>query len=292
MILVVGATGLLGNEVCRQLLKRGEKVRALVRSTSDPAKVAALHDAGADIALGDLKDPPSLAAACQGVDTIISTASSTFFRQDGDSIETVDHLGQLNLIDAAKNARINRFVFVSFRVHAGFHFPLGDAKTAVEQALEDLNYTVLRASWFMEVWLSPALGFDYPNAAATVYGPGTCPISFVSYLDLAEMCALAANHPAAERKTLDFGGPTALTPLEVIAKFEQIAGKPFTIQHVPQEALQAQFDSATDPMQKSFAALTLGYCYGDAMDMAPLQQQFSLKLTSVDDYARRVLGSA
>ncbi len=292
MILVAGATGLLGNEVCRRLLQRGKRVRALVRTSSDPGKVEALRDGGADIVLGDLKDPPSLAAACEGVDAIISTASSTFSRQAGDSIETVDHLGQLHLIDAAKKAGVSRFVFASFRVPGGLHFPLGDAKTAVEQALEDLNYTVLRASWFMEVWLSPALGFDYSNAAATVYGSGVNPISFVSYLDLGEMCALSAEHPAAQRKIFDFGGPAALTPLEVIAKFEQIAGKPFTIQHVPQEVLQAQFDSASDPMQKSFAALTLGYCYGDAMDMVPLQQQFGLKLTSVDDYARRVLGSA
>ena len=80
----------------------------------------------------------------------------------------------------------------------------------------------------MEVWLSPALGFDYSNAAATVYGSGMNPISFVSCLDLAEMCTLSAEHPAAQRKIFDFGGPAALSPLEVIAKFEQIAGKPFT----------------------------------------------------------------
>src|SRR5215469_1656861 len=231
MDLVVGATGLVGSEVCLRLLKRGRPVRALVRTTSDPAKVAALRSAGAETILADLKDPASLIEACRGVDTIISTASSTLSRQQGDSIESVDHLGQLNLIQAAKKANVERFIFVSFCVPTGLRFPLGDAKTSVEQALATLNYTILRASWFMEVWLSPALGFDYSNTTATVYGDGKNPISWVSYVDVAEMCVLASKHPATERKAIDFGGPAAVSPLEIITKFQQIGGKTFNVQH-------------------------------------------------------------
>jgi nucleoside-diphosphate-sugar epimerase len=55
----------------------------------------------------------------------------------------------------------------------------------------------------MEVWLSPALGFDYRNAAARIYGPGTNPISWVSFRDVAEICAVALRHPAAERKIMN-----------------------------------------------------------------------------------------
>jgi uncharacterized protein YbjT (DUF2867 family) len=72
----------------------------------------------------------------------------------------------------------------------------------------------------MEVWLSPALGFDYLNASARIYGPGTSPVSWVSLLDVAEMCVLALRNPAAERRTIEFGGPGALSPLEVVARFE------------------------------------------------------------------------
>jgi len=43
-------------------------------------------------------------------------------------------------------------------------------------------------------------------------------------------------------------------------------------------------------MQTTFAALMLGYLYGDAMNMAPVVEQFGIKLTSVDEYARSVLG--
>ena len=290
MILVAGATGLVGNEVCQKLARRGEKVRALVRAASAEEKLETLRSCGAELCAGDLKDPGSLSSACRGVDAVISTASSTFSRQAGDSIESVDAAGQLNLVNAARAANIGRFVFVSFRRPRGMSFPLADAKRAVEEAIASLNFTIIQASWFMEVWLSPALGFDYPNAAARIYGPGTNPISWVSFRDVAEMCALAVRAPAANRRTIEFGGPEALSPLEVVVRFEKIGGRPFQLEHVPEQTLRAQFEGAADPMQKSFAGLMLGYLYGDAMDMAPVVDQFGIQLTSVDEYARRVLG--
>ncbi len=144
----------------------------------------------------------------------------------------------------------------------------------------------------MEVWLSPALGFDYANATARIYGPGTSPISWVSFYDVAEMCAVALRHPAAERRTIEFGGPEALSPLEVVARFEKIGGRPFRLEHVPEEALVAQFEGATDSLQKSFAALMLGYLHGDAMNMAPVVDTYGITLTNVDEYARSVMGKA
>jgi len=292
MILVVGATGLVGVEVCQRLMRRGEPVRALVRETSSKEKVEALRSSGVELCVGDLKDPQSIVAACRGVNAVISTASSTLTRQPGDSIQSVDAAGQLNLVNAAKDANVGRFLFVSFRRTPGISFPLGDAKAQVENAVASLNFTVIQASWFMEVWLGPALGFDYANAAARIYGPGTSPISWVSFRDVAEMCAIAIRHPAAQRKTIEFGGPEALSPLEVVARFERIAGRPFRLEHVPEAALRAQFEGATDSLQKSFAALMLGYLHGDAMNMAPVVDTFGIKLTSVNEYARGVLGKA
>src|SRR5689334_19826574 len=153
MVLVVGATGLVGSAVCKKLVQRGESVRALVRPTSSQDKVNDLKNAGVELVTGDLKDATSLQAACKGVDSIISTASSTLSRQPGDSIASVDGGGQLNLVDAAKRAGVDRFVFVSFRRPPGVSFPLSEAKEQVESAIRDMNFTVVQASWFMEVWL-------------------------------------------------------------------------------------------------------------------------------------------
>ena len=292
MILVVGATGLVGSEVCQRLIRRGEQVKALVRATSSKEKIEVLRSSGVELCVGDLKDPQSIVAACRGVNAVISTASSTLTRQPGDSIESVDAAGQLNLVNAAKDANVGRFLFVSFRRTPGISFPLGDAKERIENAVTGLNFTVIQASWFMEVWLSPTLGFDYANAAARIYGPGTSPISWVSFCDVAEICAVALRHPAAERQTIEFGGPEALSPLEAVARFEKIGGRPFRLEHVPEAALLSQFEGATDSLQKSFAALMLGYLHGDAMNMAPVVDTFGIKLTNVNDYARSVLGKA
>jgi uncharacterized protein YbjT (DUF2867 family) len=292
MVLVVGATGLVGSEVCQRLMRRGEPVKALVRATSSEEKIEALRSSGVELCVGDLKDAQSIVAACRGVNAVISTASSTLTRQPGDSIESVDAAGQLNLVNAAKDAHVGRFLFVSFRRPPGVSFPLSDAKEQVENAVTNLNFTVIQASWFMEVWLSPALGFDYANAAARIYGPGTSPISWVSFRDVAEICAVALRHPAAERRTIEFGGPEALSPLEVVARFEKIGGRPFRLEHVPEQALLAQFEGATDSMNKSFAALMLGYLHGDAMNMAPVVDTYGIKLTNVNEYARSVMGKA
>jgi uncharacterized protein YbjT (DUF2867 family) len=291
MILIVGATGLLGSEVCRKLASRGEKVRALIRTASAKEKVEALRSVGVELCIGDLKDTDSLAAACRGVDAVISTASSTLSRQAGDSIESVDGAGQMSLVDAAKTANVGRFLFVSFRRPPGISFPLGDAKGNVEKAIAGMNFTVIQASYFMEVWLSPALGFDYANATARICGSGTSPVSWVSFVDIAEMCAVGIRHPAAERRTIEFGGPEAISLMNVVDRFERIGGKTFKVEHVPEEMLRAQYEGATDSMQKTFAALMLGSVRGDAMDMAAVTKEFRIKLTSVDAYAHGVLGA-
>src|SRR5262249_22377805 len=53
--------------------------------------------------------------------------------------------------------------------------------------------TVLAANYFMEVWLGPALGFDYPNARATVYGSGDRPLAWISYRDVAAYAAASLD---------------------------------------------------------------------------------------------------
>lgn len=59
-ILVVGATGLLGSDICKLLIEQGRSVRALVRATSDPAKVENLRTLGVEILQGDVRDLASL----------------------------------------------------------------------------------------------------------------------------------------------------------------------------------------------------------------------------------------
>ena len=287
MNLVVGATGLLGSEICRLLSAEGKPARALVRPTSDQNKVAELESLNVEIARGDLKDRSSLDAACRGVSVVISTASSTLSRQEGDSIQTVDLEGQLNLIDAANAAQVSRFVLISFpQVDVGF--PLQAAKRGVEEHLKSsaLTYTILQPTFFMEVWLSPALGFDAANAKAQIYGSGENKISWISYKDVAKFAVASIDNTDARNAVIKLGGPEALSPLEVVRAFEELQGRKFDVQHVPEAALKEQRESSSDPLQQSFAGLMLYYSRGDIIDMRETLQKFPVRLTSIRDYVR------
>lgn len=290
MNLVVGATGLLGSEICRLLAVEGKPVRALVRPTSDQNKVAQLESLNVEISRGDLKERSTLSAACRGVSAVISTASSTLSRQEGDSIQTVDLEGQLNLVDAAKAANVSRFVLISFP-QVDVEFPLQAAKRRVEDHLKSsgLTYTILQPTFFMEVWLSPALGFDAANAKAQVYGSGENKISWISYKDVAKFAVASLDNAEARNAVIELGGPEALSPLEVVRVFEELQGRKFDIQHVPEEALKEQRARASDPLQQSFAGLMLYCSQGDIIDMRETLQKFPVQLTSVRDYARASL---
>ncbi len=286
-ILVAGATGYLGSEVCARLIQNNKKVRALVRATSDSEKVNRLIGQGIETVVGDLKDKASLEKALQGVSAVISTVSSTLSRQPGDSIQTVDEEGQLNLIDAAVSAAVDHFVFVSFSPMPD-EFPLQTAKRKIEKYLEEsgLQYTILQPTCFMEIWLGPAIGFDYANAKATIYGDGNNRLSWIAIKDVASFAVASLDNDAAHNAIFELGGPSPLSPLEAVNIFENTHGRKFDLQFVPVEALRAQKNGAQDPLSESFAALMLGVAHGNDIEMKNTLDIFNLRLTSVNDYAK------
>ena len=292
--LVVGATGLVGHEICRRLVEAGRPVRALVRRTSNQDRRGELERLGVELVEGDLKDAASLARACAGAQSVVSTASSTLSRQAGDSIESVDREGQLALVDAARRTRVEHFVFVSFRDNPRLQYPLTIAKRAVEQAVKasGMAYTILQASYFMEVWLSPALGFDAANGKVRLYGEGTHPISWISYRDVARAAATAVIEPNARNRIVELGGPQALSPREVVRMFEAAGAGEITTESVPESALEAQMKGATDSLEKSFAGLMLQYAGGDAIDTTASSGLFPFQMTSVRDYITAQLSRA
>ncbi len=284
-VLVAGATGYLGSVICRLLISKNKKVKGLVRSTSDANKIAQLKESGVEIVEGDLKDKGSLENALQGVSAIITTVSSTLSRQEGDSIQTVDDEGQINLVDAAIKANIKHFIYISF-CELG-ECPLQTAKRKVEKHLvqSGLNYTILQPTFFMEVWLSPVLGFDYPNAKASIFGEGKNKVSWIAIKDVASFAVDSLDNDSAKNRIIELGGPEALSQLEVVEVFETAKGKKFELQFVPEEALKAQRDGAQDPLSKSFSTLTLGVVNGSEIDMISTLADFPIQLTSVADYA-------
>ena len=240
MILVCGGTGDLGGRIAARLCEHGASVRALVRPSSDPSALAAL---GIPLVRGDLTDPSSLVAAVAGVDTVVTTANAISRALAGDrtvSIDAVDRDGNAALVRAAEQAGVERFVFLSA---AGLDSadpltPFIAAKAATESRLRasTMREVLVRPDKYQEVWLSPVTGLDPAAGRALVHGRGRVPERYVGQDDVAELTAQLALEPDPPR-VVEFGGPEAMTRLEVVAAIERATGRRMRRIHVPRPVL-------------------------------------------------------
>lgn len=222
-------------------------------------------EAGASVVDGDLTQAASIARACEGVEAVVCTVTA-MPNAGGDALQRIDHDGALGLIREAARAGARRFVYISFSGNIRTDSPLTRAKRACEAELASsgMEYAVLRPSYFMEVWLGPHLGFDAAHARARIYGDGQAKVSYISGADVAAFAAAAATKPGLLRDTVEIGGPEPVSQLEAVALFEKAMGRRFALEHIPLAALEAQYQSP-DPLQKTFAALSISYALGDSV---------------------------
>lgn len=287
MDLVVGATGFVGKRIAVRLREEGRAVRALVRGGAGRAEAKELREAGVEIVDGELTRPETLSRACAGIDTVICTATSMPHGRD-DGLRRVDREGVLALIDAAERAGVKKFVYTSYSGRIRIDSPLETAKRDCENRLRKsrMQAVILRPSYFTEVWLSPALGFDPAKGTARICGTGEAKGSYISAFDVAEFAVATAKKSESGNVELEMGGPEALSQLDAVRLFEKTLGKKFTLEHVPLAALEQQHRSS-DPLQKTFAALMLGYARGNEISEARANaERYGIRLRSVADYAR------
>jgi uncharacterized protein YbjT (DUF2867 family) len=232
MDLVVGATGRLGGHIAHRLLKMGEPVRALVREGADYSQLQA---AGVEGALGDLKNPSSLARALIGVDRVIATATAAQ-RSGKDTVESVDRNGYENLIAAARTAGIDQFIFVSAHGFAADSpVALARAKVATEQTLiaSGLNYTILRPSLFMESWIGTVLGAQLQSGPnIVIIGDADKPYPFVCAHNVADLAIAVRSNPAAERLSIPISAQ-AVSFGELVDWISALTGRAISLESVP-----------------------------------------------------------
>lgn len=110
LMLIVGATGGTGQEAVEQALEKGYVVRALVR---DEAKARMLFGDRVTYAVGDVREPRTLAPAMRGVDYVVSALGSNVQRDPENKPELVDYGGVKSLAEAAQKAGVEHFVLTS-----------------------------------------------------------------------------------------------------------------------------------------------------------------------------------
>jgi nucleoside-diphosphate-sugar epimerase len=116
LILITGATGFLGRNLCQHLARQGYRLRALARPTSDVTFLEAL---GAEIATGDVRDLDSVRTALAGCDMVIHAAARFRLWGPPELFEEINLWGTRNVLATAYALGVRRFVHVSTIIVVG-----------------------------------------------------------------------------------------------------------------------------------------------------------------------------
>jgi NADH dehydrogenase len=315
-VLVVGATGQLGTAVVDRLAQAGVRVRALVR----PASPREFASNAVELAFGDLREPESLVAACQGMATVVATANAVIPRGKV-TFEEVDGTGYENLIDACRAEGVRRIVFMSVAPtpydQSVTTFRL---KRRVEEKIQGsgLAYSIFRGSLFMDDWFA-LMGSSIPlrgavastlrrpfwfskgffamvgtsienRGIALVPGDGKTRHAFVALDDVAAILAAAAAAPEDGVNVVEnLGGPEVLSYDEVVSIFSKVLHKPLRTLRTPAKVYRVLADllEPLAPPAGNLMAMSWVTCLsGTEFDGRPLAERFGVRLTSAEEFLR------
>jgi uncharacterized protein YbjT (DUF2867 family) len=237
VILVTGATGNVGSALLHRLVSDGHPVRALVR---DPRRLGP-DRVRVQIALGDLSDASSFRHALRGVHTVVHLAAAIRDQErQGATIEEVNALGTLRLVQAAERAGVERFVFFSAlgaSLHSQSRF--FRAKAQAEQAVDESS---MRTAVF-----TPSI----------IYSPGDPWITLLGRLAMLPAVPISGNgravyepiwsHDAAaavvglldqdgsrpDHQRFELAGPQRLSYDDIVRTYLQVKHRRRRLLHVP-----------------------------------------------------------
>ena len=291
MFLVTGATGGLGRRIVQLLREREMNVRAFVRLTS---RYSELEQRGSQIFIGDLQQDKDIQKACQGVQYIISAHGS------GGNAQGLDYRANIELIDQAKAAGVQHFVFISvLGVDRGYEdAPVFKAKREVEKYLQasGLNYTILRPSGFASNLLPLAERFRQTGVYLLIGDPKSR-TSIVSTDDLAKIAVDSVNIEEAKNQIFSVGGSDILQRQDIPRIFGRIFNKEPIVINPPLlvfDGVRSAVGLFNPNTQKALGTLrTLldneFFCTRDQVER--LESIFNITMESLESYLRRYFGS-
>jgi len=219
-VLVVGATGTLGRQIVRHAIDQGHQVRCLVRSQR---KAAFLKEWGAELVGGTLRDKSTIITALEGMDAVIDAATAR--ATDSASIKQVDWDGKVNLIQAAKTAGVDRFIFFSILNAEKYpNVPLMEIKRCTEKFLAESG---------IGQYAIPMLD----NQTVWITGESTA-IAYMDTQDIAKFAVRALEVPETVGQSYPVVGSKAWKAEEIIEVCERLSGKEGKIWRLPMGLLR------------------------------------------------------
>jgi uncharacterized protein YbjT (DUF2867 family) len=235
MILIVGATGLVGSATLRQLTARGVPVRALVRSAE---KAATIAGPGVETVVGDLEKPGSLDAALDGVTRalLISPLHPRQVEWQGNFVEAARRAGGVHIVKLSGLGTAPDSPLRSGRWHAQTERHIADA---------GLPFTYLHPPFFMQNLLRSATVIATRGMLVASMQAGK--IAMVDARDVAAVAVEALTSDGHVGKTYTITGPEVLSFQEVAQKLAAATGRPVTYQDVPLATVQQDMMAAGLP---------------------------------------------
>ncbi|BAZ38057.1 hypothetical protein NIES4101_39920 [Calothrix sp. NIES-4101] len=289
MFLVTGATGGIGRRVVRLLRENNARVRAFVRLSS---RYDELEHRGAELFIGELREPRDIEKACRQVKYIISTHGSR-----GDAL-ALDYRANIELIDQAKANGVEHFVFISvLGAERGYEdAPVFKAKREVERYLQTsgVNYTILRPAGLASNLLPLAETFRQTGLYLLI-GDRTNRTSIVSTDDLAKMAVDSVTLLAACNQVLSVGGSEILTREDIPHIFGRIFNREPVIINPPLflvDGLRGALGLINPQAEKAlgtFRTLLANEFFCTKEEIAKLEAIFNFPLEPLESFLRRHL---
>ena len=225
-ILVVGATGMLGEPVARKLKDDGYDVRLLAR---DAGAARRIFGGNFEIVTGDVTDPASLRLAmqkCHGVHVNLRGANTLA------SYDTVERGGATNIALAAAHCGVRRLTYVS---GAGIgdsvtEDPFLAIKAAAAAAIvsSGIDYTIFKPTHFME-----SLPQFIRGRRATVIGRQPHRYHYLAVADFADVVSRAFRMAEAANQSLTIFGPGTFTMAEALRLYCAAVYPGMSVGHMP-----------------------------------------------------------
>jgi len=188
-VLLTGATGLIGSNIAAQLVARGDKVRALVRPSSDASP---LQEMGVDIVSGDITEPEDVLAAADGAEVVVHSAAVLGgATQSADEHRAVNVGGTANVMDAAATVHARRVVTLSTTTFFDVrNAPLSES-SPLDPSPSDDPYTITKLAAYKDAMARVERGQDICVViSGGAYGPSPLPArSMVAPSFNARICA-------------------------------------------------------------------------------------------------------